>query len=187
MLDSMFVETLSRAISDYRQILKKYLTPAQRAVKIAELRLKDPTIFNDEPTLFLVVQDILRDIEKNIRVPNEGYYSYYGIIRFAKFLREYVDNYSIEGSHVIHKAQKASNLLIKIIQLLSLPGEQLTESIAEQILASHPLIIELSSKEQLTIYTNTLERLSDKNKTFYRKIVHDFRTRLSTSSLAAAA
>jgi hypothetical protein len=186
MLDSMFVETMSRAISDYRQILKKYLTPAERAAKMAELRLKDPTIFYDEPTLFQVVQDILSDIEKNIRVPNEGYYSYYGIIRFSKFLREYVDNYTVEGDIVIHKAQKASNLLLKIIQLLSLPGEQLTESIAEQVLASHAQIIELSSKEQLTIYNNTLERLSEKNKPFYRKIVHDFRERVGNTLAVAA-
>lgn len=187
MLDSMFVETMSRAISDYRQILKKYLTPAQRAAKMAELRLKDPTIFYDEPVLFQIVQDVLCDIEKNIRVPNEGYYSYYGIVRFAKFLREYVDNFVLEGDTVIHKAQKASNLLIKIIQLLSLPGEQLTENIAEQVINAHPAIIELSSKEQLTIYSNTLERLSEKNKTFYRKIIHDFHTRMGAHSLAVAA
>ena len=186
MFDSMFVETMSRAISDYRQILKKYLAPGQRASKIAELRLKDPTIFDDEPVLYQVVQDILRDIEKNIHVPNEGYYSYYGIARFAKFLREYVDNYTIEGETVIHKAQKASNLLIKIIQLLSLPGEQLTESIAREVIAAHPLIIELSSKEQLSIYNNTLERLSEKNKSFYRKIVHDFRERLGATLAEAA-
>lgn len=186
MLDSMFVETMSRAISDYRQILKKYLTPAQRAAKIAELRLKDPTIFDDEPALYQVVQDILCDIEKNIRIPNEGYYSYYGIVRFSKFLREYVDNYTVDGEYVVHKAQKASNLLIKIIQLLSLPGEQLTETVAQQVIASHPLIIELSSREQLTIYNSTLERLSDKNKTFYRKIVNDFRTRVGTTLAEAA-
>jgi hypothetical protein len=186
MLDSMFVETMSRAISDYRQILKKYLTPAQRAGKIAELRLKDPTIFNDEPTLYQVVQNILRDIENNIRVPNEGYYSYYGIARFAKFLREYVDNYSIEGDIVIHKAQRAANLLIKAIQLLSLPGEQLTENVAQEVLNAHPLIIELSSKEQLAIYNSTLERLSERNKAFYRKIVFDFQTRLNAVLAEAA-
>lgn len=186
MFDSMFVETISRAISDYRQILKKYLTPEQRSAKIAELRLKDPTIFDDEPALFQVVHDILNDIEKNIRVPNEGYYSYYGIARFAKFLREYVDNYTVEGNTVVHKAQRSANLLIKIIQLLSLPMEQLNEGIAQQVIDAHPLIIELSSKEQLAIYNNTLERLSEKNKLFYRKIVHDFRARAGANFAEAA-
>ncbi len=160
MLDSMFVETMSRAISDYRQILKKYLTPAQRASKIAELRLKDHTIFDDEPTLYQVVHDILRDIEKNIRVPNEGYYSYYGIVRFAKFLREYIDNYTLEGKVVIHKAQRASNLLIKVIQLLS--GEELTDGVSQEVISAHPLLIELSSKEQLGGCNNKITRLSGK-------------------------
>ena len=72
------------------------------------MRLKDPTIYDDEPALFNTVHEILKDIERNIRVPNEGYYSYYGIVRFAKFLREYVNNYVVEGDQVIHKAQKAS-------------------------------------------------------------------------------
>jgi hypothetical protein len=186
MLDSMFVETMSRAISDYRQILKKYLTPAQRSAKIAELRLKDPTLFHDEPALYNTVCDILHDIEKNIRVPNEGYYSYYGIVRFAKFLREYIDNYTIEGDAVVHKAQKASNLLIKVIQLLSLPGEQVTEQIVQHVINAHSDIIELSSKEQLAIYNNTLERLNEKNKTLYRAIVYDFRTRLDAMLEEAA-
>lgn len=181
MLDSMFVETMSRAISDYRQILKKYLAPAQRSVKMTALRLKDPTVFDDEVVLYQVAQDILRDIESNIQVPNEGYYSYYGIVRFAKFLREYMDNYIVEGQHVVHKAQKAANLLIRTIQLLSLPGEQLNEEVAQDILNAHPAIIELSSKEQLTIYSGTLERLSEKNRAFYRKIVQDFRARMDAA------
>ncbi len=186
MLDSMFVETISRAISDYRQILKKYLTPQERATKIAQLRLKDPTIFNDEPTLYRVVHDILKDIEKNISVPNEGYYSYYGIVRFAKYLREYVDNYSLEGNGVIHKAQKASNVLIKVIQIFSLPGEQFNESLAQEVISAHPAIIELSSKEQLELYKNTLERLRDKNKPFYSKIMSDFNRRMNATLAVAA-
>ncbi len=186
MLDSMFVETMSRAISDYRQILKKYLTPAERTAKIALLRLKDPTIFDSEPELFQVIQNVLADIEKNIRVPNEGYYSYYGIVRFAKFLREYIDNYIVDGNKVMHKAQKAANLLIKGIQLMNLPVEQLNESIADQVIASHPIIIEFSSKEQLAIYNSTLERLSERNKAFYRKIVQDFRVRLGETLAEAA-
>ncbi|GEM_PF-1869098 len=186
MLDSMFVETMSRAISDYRQILKKYLTPAQRSAKIAELRLKDPTIFDDEPALYNTVQEILRDIEKNIQIPNEGYYSYYGIIRFAKFLREYIENFTVDGDVVIHKAQKASNVLIKIIQLLSLPDEQLSEKIAQQVIESHPLIIELGSKEQLAIYGNTVSRLSEKNNNLYRKIANDFRIRMHETLAEAA-
>lgn len=186
MLDSLFVETMSRAISDYRQILKKYLTPAQRAAKMAELRLKDPTIYDDEPALYQVVKDILADIEKNIRVPNEGYYSYYGIVRFSKFLREYIDNYLVEGEFVIHKAQKASNLLLKAIQLLALPPEQLDNGVVDQVISLHTLIIELASKEQLSIYNNTLGRLSEKNKGLYRKITDDFRARLGETLAQAA-
>lgn len=186
MLDSLFVETISRAISDYRQILKKYLTPADRSAKIALLRLKDPTIFDNEPELYQVVQNILHDIEQNISVPNEGYYSYYGIVRFSKFLREYIDNYIIDGNKVIHKTQKAANLLIKSIQLMNLPSDQLNEGIAEQVISSHPLIISYSSKEQLAIYNSTLERLSERNKAFYRQIVHDFRVRLGETLAEAA-
>ena len=62
----------------------------------------------------------------------------------------------------------------------------MTESIAQQIIEAHPQIIELSSREQLMIYNNTLERLNDKNKTFYRKIAYDFRTRLGTTLAEAA-
>ncbi len=186
MLDSLFVETMSRAISDYRQILKKYLTPAQRAAKMAQLRLKDPTIYEDEPALYQVVRDILADIEKNIRVPNEGYYSYYGIVRFSKFLREYIDSYTVDGEFVIHKAQKASNILLKAIQLMAVPADQLTDHLADQVIGLHPLIIEFGSKEQLVIYNNTLERLSEKNKVFFRKIVHDFRSRLGETLAEAA-
>ncbi|MBS0349613.1 MAG: hypothetical protein JSR33_00260 [Proteobacteria bacterium] len=184
MLDSMFVETMSRAISDYRLILKKYLSPEQRVSKIAELRLKDPTIYDDESTLFQVVQNILSDIEKNIRVPNEGYYSYYGIVRFAKFLREYIDNYTLEGNVVIHKAQKASNLLLKIIQLLS--TEDFTDNISQQVITLHPLLFELSTKDQVLIYKNTLKKFEDRNKKAYRKVIEDFKIRSGEITAVAA-
>ena len=174
LVDSLFVETMSRAISDYRQILKNYLTPKERAAKIAQLRLRDITIYDDEPALYQVVQDILADIEANIQLPNEGYYSYYGIVRFSKFLREYIDNYLVEGDQVIHKAKKASNLLIEVIQLLSVSGQQLTPSVARHVIESHPLIVQFATNEQLAIYENALGRLKEKNESFYRQVIEDF-------------
>ncbi len=186
MIESTFIETMSRAISDYRQILKKYLTPQQRNAKIAQLRLKDPSIFFSESVLFRVAKEILADIEKNIRIPNEGYYSYYGIVRFAKYLGEYLNNFIVEDDQVIHKAQKASGLLVKTIQLLSVPGEQLTEQVVQQVVAYHPLILELASQDQISLYTSTLERLYEKNKTFFRKVMHDFETRLGETLAQAA-
>src|SRR5262245_54822199 len=110
---SIFIKAMSKAISDYRQILKKYLSPDARTQKIKELKLRDPKIFKSELSLYEVAQAIVADIEKNIKVPDEGYYSYYGIVKFNQYLKEYLSHYILDNNVVTHKEQKASRALVE--------------------------------------------------------------------------
>ena len=85
-MSQLFVETIARAISDYRYLLRRHLDQVERRKKLAELDLKDPAIFNSAKKLYEIAWGIVHDIEKNTQTPL-GYYGYSGIAEFGKYLR----------------------------------------------------------------------------------------------------
>lgn len=164
---SIFIKAMSKAISDYRQILKKYLSTEERAQKIEELKLRDPKIFKSDLGLYEVAQAIVADIEKNIKVPDEGYYSYYGIVKFNQYVKEYLSHYTLDNGVVVHKQQKASRALVEAIQMLALPADKLDEYAASTFRRISAALAEFGSKEQQELYLLSLSRECEKNSWFY--------------------
>src|SRR3990167_5964239 len=109
---SIFSETMIKAVADYRLLLRRYLTQSERMAKLRALKLRDLSITDNDLTLYQAGKAIIEDIERNMAVPNQGYYSYSGISQFCQYLTEYLDNYHIENDQVVHRAQKASRALI---------------------------------------------------------------------------
>lgn len=170
---SMFLETMTKAITDYRQILRKYLKSQDRISKIKQLRLKDPVIFQNETLLYRTGLTIVDDIQNNIRVPNEGYYSYHGITKFCKYLEQYLSNYELDGSVVIHKAQKAANAMIKGIQIFS-KIEDLTDEDAEEFKKNNQVIASCGSDDQCKIYYQALKKQAEEAPGFYGEVLESF-------------
>lgn len=172
---SIFAETIAKAISDYRQLLRRYLPQSVRVTKLSELKLKDPTLYDSDLTLFKVAHAIIADIEENMKVPDQGYYSYSGILMFCDYLKEYLDNYEIDGDQVVHRAQKASKALLQAIQLAMLPENRLNETIVQKFQQCNETIAQYGSKEQRQLHKNNLERQKSTNETFYASILENFR------------
>lgn len=175
---SIFAETMSKAIGDYRRILRRYLSPEQRINKLAELKLKDPGIYKSDILLYKTAHAIVDDIQNNIQVPDEGYYSYYGIIKFCQYLQEYLSHYELEGNIIIHKAQKASRALVQAIQLMALPNDELNATIAEQLKECNQVVVECGSIEQKKLYKNTLKQQAQYFAAFFKDIVVDYQQKL---------
>src|SRR3990167_11150167 len=130
---SIFSETMKKAISIYRQMLRKHLPQAERITKLYQLNLRNPQLYENEIALFHTGRAIIADIEKHMVNATGGYYSYSGVKNFAHYLKNFLSNYDIEGQHVIHRSQKASRALLEAIQLLTLPREKLTPEISEKL------------------------------------------------------
>lgn len=168
---SMFKQTMTKAITDYRQILRRYLSSQERIEKIKQLKLKDSSIFKSELLLFQTGQAIIEDIQKNVQVPNEGYYSYHGITKFCQYLGQYLSNYEAHDEGVIHKAQKAANAMIKVIQLFSMPEDSLTDEMGEELTVCCQIIAACGSEDQRRLFRNSLIRQCEYAPGFYGDVL----------------
>lgn len=171
---SIFSETVSKAISDYRYLLRKFLPQAERMHKLAELNLKNPEIYNNDMSLYQVAWSIVNDIQKNINIPDQGYYSYSGIEHYCRYLKEYLDNYELENGMVIHRAQKASRAMIDVIQLILLPENRLSESIANKIKKHAKIVASYGSEEQQSVFRSSIDRQSEHNPTFFSPLLQHY-------------
>ncbi len=181
---SIFSEAITRAISDYRQLLRKYLSQSERVIKLAELHLKDSSIYKSDFTLYETAQAIVKDVESNLRVPNQGYYSYSGISQFCQYLKEYLHHYEVDArtGSVAHKAQKASRALIQAIQLIALPE---SEKVAKKLQECNYKIAEFGSPEQHELHRCNLEQHCKDSEYFYVPLLRNFEQQLQSLQEAA--
>lgn len=186
-MSTIFAKTIARAISDYRQLLRKHLKQDARMAKLRELQLRDPGIFASESALYSTAWRIVRDIEKNMNVNESGYYAYSGVKKFCEYLKKYLNNYEFEGESVIHRTQKASRALLKAIQLISMskPDSAHTEKMLASIQDCHTVIASLGSPEQHEMYRHNLEKHQHQNPQFLDTVLQDFQKRLQIMQEAA--
>lgn len=176
-MSSIFSEAIARAISDYRYLLRRYLPQAKRMHKLAELKLNDSTIYENEPELYRVARQIIADIEKNMDLTETGYYSYSGIAHFCNYLKDFMRNYDVDHGRVIHKAQKASKALIYVIQLFMKSENEFTPELTNEFMQCNKVIVENGSVEQQELYLSNLEKNTEAYPNFYHDILNDFTAR----------
>lgn len=177
-MSSIFLNTIGRAISDYRQLLRRHLPQAERVNKLKEFNLKDRSLYENENRLYQTAWAIVRDIENNMCSGEGGYYSYSGIAQFARYLKEFLRNYEIEGDQVTHKAQKASRALVYVIQLFSIPDEKLDDKVTSEFKDCNTIVASHGTEEQQELYENYLVNYRERNSGFYTPILLDFQARV---------
>ena len=183
---SIFTETMTKAISDYRFLLRRYLDQVERMTKLQKLNLRDADIYENDLSLYETGQAIIKDIETNMDSSCQGYYSYSGIGQFCTYLKEYLSNYHVENNQVMHRAQKASRALIKAIQLSALPRERLNDMVANQLCDCNKAVVIFGSQEQWALQMQTLARYQMQNPGFYTSIIAHLESLVSGKSSIAA-
>lgn len=174
-MSQIFIETVARAIGDYRFLLRRHLKQPERRQKLAELNLRDPALFEDAVRLYQVAWGIVRDIENSVEQPT-GYYAYSGVAEFGRFLREYLEEYEVENDHLVHNAQRASQAIIKAIQCLALPDAQLTASADTTLRHCNALIAKYGTEEQHDMYESALEKQLILRREFFTPIYDHFQS-----------
>lgn len=183
---SLFSETMAKAISDYRLLLRRYLNQVDRMTKLQKLKLRDSEIFKSDVALYQVGNAIIADIEENMSIPDQGYYSYSGIKQFSEYLKEYLSNYHVENNQVVHRAQKASRALLDSIQLAGLPREKLGEEITTQLFECNKIVVTNGSEEQCELQMQILARQQAQNPGFYTRIIAHLESLLNSRQSQAA-
>lgn len=185
---SIFSETIIKAISDYRLLLRRHLNQVERMTTLQRLQLKKAETYESDLKLYAVSCAIIKDIEQNMsELTTGGYYSYSGLHEFCKYLKEYLGNYTIEHDQVVHRTQKASKALLKAIQLTAKSRDQLDDGVVKQLFECNHAIVNFGSAEQRELQMQTLMRQQTQNPGFYTRIIAHLESVMISGSSSAAA
>ena len=183
---SIFAETMTKAIVEYRSLLRRYLKQSDRMAKLRKLKLRDLDSYETDLSLYEIGKAIIADMEENMVKKSNGYYSYSGIQQFCEHLKSYLENYEVENNQVVHRAQKASRALLAAIQLTTLPREKLNDAIAKKLLDCNVTVATCGSCEQYELQLQTLVRSQENNPGFYTRIIAHLESLISSGNSAAA-
>lgn len=172
---TIFAQTMSKVIGDYRSLLRRHLNQVERMNKLQKLHLKESDTYASDFNLYKTGWAIVEDIETNIAIitgkKDGGYYFYSGIGQFCSHLKQYLNNYHLEGARVVHRAQKASRATLQVIQLVALPAERLTEMVHQQLMECCKIAATFGSREQCALLRQTLMENKANNPKFYTDII----------------
>ena len=178
---SLFAQTMTRAISDYRALLRRYLDQVARMTTLQRLRLRQAETYQSDLTLYNTGWAIIEDIENNllteITAKENNYYSYSGIAQFCTYLKNYLNSYHLEGERVVHRAQQASRAQLSAIQLIA--SEKQAEDVRKQLLEYNAIIVNSGSKAQRDLQQQALLEAQQQHPDFYTGILSHFESLLS--------
>ena len=180
---SIFSDAVLKAISDYRQILRRLLDQADRVRKLNQLGLREGVDPTDDLALYEMAYRIVKDIKSNLSDHNRGYYAYSGVRNFGEFLSEFLQQYSIYRGKIVHRAQHVARAMLLSIQLVGLPEEQLTQDIAEQLLECADTIYQYGLPEQCANYMKALTVARPLAPDFYEPLLEQVRSQYEKPSV----
>ena len=154
---SIFSDAVLKAISDYRQILRRLLEQPDRVRKLNELGLRNGVDPANDLILFEIATRIVKDIEENLSSHNRGYYAYSGVRKFGEFLSEFLQQYSVYKNQVVHRAQHVARAMLLTIQLVGFPEDQLDQAVTDQLIECADTVFTYGSAEQQENFLKALK------------------------------
>ena len=178
---AQFTETIIQAFGDYRSLIKKYMTEDDRKRRLKRFDLMRNRTRDSDIELYDTATAISNDLKNCISNHPKNYYSYSGIEQFQDFLSEYLSEYVIEKSTLVHKIQKASRAFLGALQLSSLPKEKLTPFIIEKFNQISQDIAYYGTKNQMSRYHDLISQKATLNKENFEPVL-EYYIKLSTKT-----
>ena len=171
---AIFLNTMVKLVKEYRTLLRRQLTQAERMVKLRDLGLGKRIMQYDEVTLYNAGQAIIADLENAETQKKQGYYTYSGMKQFQAYLKNYLSHYCVENDRVVHRAQKASKALLTTIQLTGQSQEQYdANALLEHLLNCNAVIVDFGSPEQYKMQKQIFKNKKEIDPSLYgRAIAH---------------
>jgi hypothetical protein len=178
---SVFSEIITKALNDYKLILKKNLSSSKKAAKLAALGLKRQQLKQaNDVGLYKKAQQVLQDLEQSIEFPDDNTPSWYcGLHEFYKYLQAILADYYLQQNTVIHITQQSSRALVDAIQLMGLADKALDTQIAGKLDQCGQTVARFGSKEQQEKLAYALKLHKGRNTSFFLPLLDNFEKYLS--------
>lgn len=180
---SVFSEIITKALNDYKTILKRNLSSKEKAAKLNALGLNRGQIQQaNDVALYSKAQQVLKEITQCIELPNDNDNRpswYCGLHEFYKHLQDILANYYVSQNTVIHVTQQSSRALVDAIQLMSLANAALNKKIATKLDQCGQTVAKFGSKEQQEKLAHALNLHKERNMSFFLPLLYNFEKYLS--------
>lgn len=170
-LMNTFKEVVTKLLWDYKNVLRKYLKPTERTIKLESLGLHGKDLVeSDEITLYNKTLSVIQDIESWIERNLDTASWYSGIEEFLNHAKRVISNYQIDGHKVVHTTQTASRAMIHAIQFITL-SKDLKESDKHRLTHHVETISQYGSFEQQSLLLNALQLNFEKDPEFFQLLI----------------
>lgn len=182
---SVFSEIITKALNDYKSILKKDLSPEQRAARLSALGLRRRELKQSSTVvLYKKAKQVLKDIENTMASAGDEVPSWYcGLQAFYQHLQDILADYQVSEDTVVHITQESSRALINAIQLVSLTDSRLDSNIAKKLDQCGKIVAKFGSKQQQEKLVYVLKLHKERNTAFFMPLLYNLEKYLSQPSL----
>ncbi|EKD23311.1 MAG: hypothetical protein ACD_82C00139G0001 [uncultured bacterium] len=152
---TIFYYNILKAITCYKAILRKTLTPTKSEAKIYSLGIKRAQLKNvNDTALHKIGLKILKELQHTSTKHSSKKQSanfHIGLKTFSQHLQDLLNNYTIEENTVINIPQQAANSLVTVIQLINQAQQGLNDNLTQQIYQHTRVIAQYADSEQKNI------------------------------------
>ncbi len=171
---SIFSEHVLKLLSDYKRMLKRYLSDAERKQMLISLGIKRKSLkFDTDVILYNKLQRVLNDIEYWNKRTNRTATEYSGVEKFYQYLKKYLSNYRLENNLVVHVTQRVSCALVQAIQIVSSSKTTVSDSNALKLNDCIQTVAKYGTKAQRLMLAKALhkQQADSNNANLYTPIV----------------
>lgn len=161
---SLFRDQVRKLLSEYKVLMKKYLPSDKRALHFRLLGVDRYNLkYVNEPGLYQAAEKVLADLNERIVDVEQNGTWFSGLDEFRQCLANLMEQYYLDDNQVVHGAQRASQAMIRAIQLMTININQLQNDQYNELEKLSREIYRFGSREQKQLFLKALRTQSDKN------------------------
>jgi hypothetical protein len=166
-----FSQIATKLLKEYKVLTKRFFSPEESEEKLKELGLNGrlPRL---EANLYRSLVAVSEKMSKDYR--KGGKIRYSGAQHFSSHLQEVLSEYQLSGKKVIHVQREVSRVVLKAVQLMSLPQCRLTDELFSALDEKANLVAKHGEKEQQRYFERSLKANIHREPDFFASLVKNF-------------
>jgi hypothetical protein len=179
---SEFARKVYKAVGEYRTILRRQLSQADRMKRLEKLNLKVKLDGTSDLEFYHIAQNIVNDIRNAKAISGANYYSYHGTDHFADHLNTFINDYTVQGERVVHASQLGARAYLEAVQLTQVDEPHQNDDTAARLVRCNGLIAKFASDKELSDYYSVLKEACSGCADFFAPLMYHFKQELKAAS-----
>lgn len=174
---STFNKVITKLLTEYKSIVKKFLSPKVATAKIDALGLKRKELrYDDDVALFYKSQRVLEDMQVWLRSEVRSHW-YSGLDEFCQYLKNILCEYELVNNRVVHTSRQASCALVEAFQIIRLNTKR-NKFTMRRLEHCAQIIAQFGTREQQEMFGKALKNHEYEDVNFFLPLLASFEKHL---------